>query len=179
MQSPDEVIRPNERLLAQLSALHPGSGVKSPGKAETTRPGGHWGYKQGAFIADTSIPARTVTANPQQDWIADQLLGIRRLCPRECAALQTFPKDWAFVGKRSDQYRLIGNAVPPLLARQIGNALREHISLSSGHERTSVNTLQPLAPNLQAAIHYTAKEERRNGQSRRAPTYSSQVMLSA
>lgn len=165
--SSDEIIRPNGKLLAELSALRPGSGVKSPGKAETTRPGGHWGYKQGAFIADTSIPARTVTANPQQDWVVDVSLGIRRLCPRECAALQTFPKDWIFAGKRTDQYRLIGNAVPPLLARQIGEALREHILESWEHRRTSIVSLQPLAPKLQAAIHYTAKEERRNGASRR------------
>lgn len=58
----DELIRPNEKLLEQLSVLQPGTGVKSPGKRESTRPGGHWGYKQGAFIADPQIPARTVTA---------------------------------------------------------------------------------------------------------------------
>ena len=165
--SAGEVIRPNEKLLAELCLLRPGSGVKSPGKAEATRPGGHWGYKQGAFIADTSIPARTVTANPQQDWVVDETLGIRRLCPRECAALQTFPKDWIFAGKRTDQYRLIGNAVPPLLARQIGESRREHILQSWEHRHASIASLQPLAPKLQAAIHYTAKEERRNGQSRR------------
>lgn len=162
-----EVIRPNEKLLAELNELRPGTGVKSPGKTEATRPGGHWGYKQGAFIADTSIPARTVTANPQQDWVVDDTFGIRRLCPRECAALQTFPKDWIFAGKRTDQYRLIGNAVPPLLARQIGVSLREHILESWEHRRASVSSLQPLAPKLQAAIHYTAKEEQRNGQSRK------------
>lgn len=165
--APDEVIRPNGKLLTELSLLGPGSGVKSPGKAEATRPGGHWGYKQGAFIADTLIPARTVTANPQQDWVIDEKLGIRRLCPRECAALQTFPKNWIFAGKRTDQYRLIGNAVPPLLARQIGESLREHILESWEHRRASIASLQPLAPKLQAAIHYTAKEERRNGQSRK------------
>ena len=163
----DEVIRPNGKLLTELVALRPGSGVKSPGKTESTRPGGHWGYKQGAFIADTSIPARTVTANSQQDWVVDEALGIRRLCPRECAALQTFPSDWIFAGKRTDQYRLIGNAVPPLLARKLGEALREHILEAWEHRRASTASLQPLAPKLQAAIQYTAKEEWRNGPSRR------------
>jgi len=162
-----EVIRPNEKLFSELCQLRPGMGVKSPGKQEATRPGGHWGYKQGAFIADTDRPARTVTANPQQDWVIDQALGIRRLCPRECATLQTFPREWIFVGKRTDQYRLIGNAVPPLLARQIGEALREHVLKSWQQSRTSVVSLQPLAPKLQAAIQYTAKEEQRNGASRR------------
>ena len=166
--SPDEIIRPNDNLFEQLSLLHPGTGVKSPGKAEATRPGGHWGYKQGAFIADTALPARTVTANQQQDWVIDPVAGIRRLCPRECAALQTFPLDWALAGKRADQYRLIGNAVPPLLAQKIGMALHSHILNSWDDRRASLEVLEPLAPKLQAAIQYTAKEERRNGPSRRA-----------
>ena len=164
----NELVRPNAKLLEQLNVLRPGSGVKSPGKAEATRPGGHWGYKQGAFIADTSIPARTVTANQQQDWVIDPNLGIRRLCPRECAVLQTFPADWIFAGKRSDQFRLIGNAVPPRLAEQIGVALHSHMTGSWNERRVSATALVPLAPKLEAAISYTAKEEWRNGPSRRS-----------
>lgn len=165
--TPDEIIRPNANLLAQLIGLRPGTGVKSPGKAEATRPGGHWGYKQGAFIADTALPARTVTANAQQDWIVDPSLGLRRLCPRECAALQTFPPNWVFVGKRTDQYRLIGNAVPPILAQQVGRSLYEHILRSWDDRGATISSLQPLMPKLEAAIRYTAREEWRNGESRR------------
>ncbi len=164
----DEIIRPNEKLLEQLRDLKPGSGVKSPGKRETTRPGGHWGYKQGAFVADTSIPARTVTANQQQDWVIDPELGLRRLSPRECAAIQTFPADWIFVGKRTDIYRLVGNAVPPLLSEQIGRALRKHIEASWDAMPAVGAQLLPLEPKLAAAIRYTEREERRNGPSRRA-----------
>lgn len=50
----------------------------------------------------------------------------RRLTPRECALIQTFPPDYAFVlpngGKKrfklspSGAYKIIGNAVPPVLA---------------------------------------------------------------
>lgn len=65
--APDEIIRPTGKLAEQLEHIPPGSGVKSPGKVETTRPGGHWGYKQGAFVTDPSLPARTVTASAQQD----------------------------------------------------------------------------------------------------------------
>jgi DNA (cytosine-5)-methyltransferase 1 len=163
----DEIIRANPLLHAQLSELQPGTGIKSPGKKEATRPGGHWGYKQGAFVADTSLPARTVTANAQQDWVRDPKFGIRRLSPRECAALQTFPHDWVFVGSRRDQYRLIGNAVPPLLAGQIGKALHAHIIESWDQRAARVEELEPLAPKLAAAISYTQREERRNGASRR------------
>lgn len=163
--SDDEVIRPSGKLAFDLADISPGSGVKSPGKAEATRPGGHWGYKQGAFVADMTLPARTVTANSQQDWIRDPKLGLRRLSPRECAALQTFPQDWKIEGKRVDQYRQIGNAVPPLLAQAVGQAL-----LQSMDRRDTVTTtlaLSPLPRHIQSAIDYTAREERRNGDSRR------------
>lgn len=47
----------------------------------------------------------------------------RRLSVRECARLQTFPDDFEFVKpgalSASDGYRLIGNAVPPLLAYRL------------------------------------------------------------
>lgn len=165
--SDEEVIRPSGKLAEQLRGLAPGSGVKSPGKSETTRPGGHWGYKQGAFIADPSLPARTVTANAQQDWLIDPALGLRRLCPRECAALQTFPADWRFVGSRVDQYRLIGNAVPPLLAGRVAQSLLAHMRGTPRHRPVQASGLAPLAPQLEAAIRYTLREELRNGASRR------------
>ncbi|MBI5926479.1 MAG: DNA cytosine methyltransferase [Aquabacterium sp.] len=165
----DEVIRANPSLHAQLSVLQPGSGVKSPGKKETTRPGGHWGYKQGAFVADLALPARTVTASGQQDWVKDPKLGLRRLSPRECAAIQTFPCNWEFVGKRSDQYRLIGNAVPAGLAYAIACELKRSVEAGAKRLKDPALTSQliPLRPHLQSAIHYTRKEEIRNGDSRR------------
>ena len=165
----EDIIRPNAALLDQLSALRPGSGVKSPGKTETTRPGGHWGYKQGAFVADLKLPARTVTASAQQDWIKDYVLGLRRLSPRECAAIQTFPSNWELAGRRVDQYRLIGNAVPPGLAYAVARELRRHIERGnvSAERLTHEKSLIPLRPHLLSAIHYTRRDEQRNGESRR------------
>jgi DNA (cytosine-5)-methyltransferase 1 len=163
----DEIIRPTAKMADELRHLPPGTGAKSPGKRESTRPGGHWGYKQGAFIADLGLPARTVTANGQQDWIRDPDLGLRRLCPRECAAIQTFPKSWRFEGSRADQYRLIGNAVPPVLAAKLGASLLGHINRAVEGAPARWGALQPLPDRLQAAIHYTEREERRNGVSRR------------
>lgn len=59
----------------------------------------------------------------------------RRLTPRECALIQTFPPDYQFVmrgssgrGMRlsaSGAYRIIGNAVPPVLAFKIAVRLEE------------------------------------------------------
>ncbi len=164
----DEIIRPTGKMAAELVTVPPGSGVKSPGKKETTRPGGHWGYKQGAFIVDPAIPARTVTASGQQDWLKDPSLGLRRLCPRECAALQTFPVSWEFAGKRSSQYKQIGNAVPPRLAERIGWTLLDHVTSQPTGSSPRHIELVPLPENLAKAVRYTAREEARNGQSRKA-----------
>lgn len=61
----------------------------------------------------------------------------RRLTPRECALIQTFPPDYPFVipmknynSRRfvlsaSSAYKVIGNAVPPMLAYNIGKRIEE------------------------------------------------------
>jgi DNA (cytosine-5)-methyltransferase 1 len=45
------------------------------------------------------------------------------LTPREGARLQSFDDDFKFAGNRSQIVKQIGNAVPPLLGRAIGEAL--------------------------------------------------------
>jgi DNA (cytosine-5)-methyltransferase 1 len=54
--------------------------------------------------------------------------GARRITVEEAALLQTFPPGMHFAGTRSSCYRQIGNAVPPLLAREIGAALSEQLA---------------------------------------------------
>ena len=59
----------------------------------------------------------------------------RRLTPRECALIQTFPPDYQFVMNgtsghsmklsSSGAYKVIGNAVPPVLAFKIATRLEE------------------------------------------------------
>lgn len=69
---------------------------------------------------------------------ADELsqgMSERRLTPRECALIQTFPPDYPFVtynacSKKfkvnpSGAYKVIGNAVPPMLAYNIATRLEE------------------------------------------------------
>ena len=49
----------------------------------------------------------------------------RPLSVRESARIQSFPDDWQFCGKMSEQYKQIGNAVPPLLAYEIGKEVKK------------------------------------------------------
>ena len=47
----------------------------------------------------------------------------RSISLREGALLQTFPMDFIFTGNKVDVARQIGNAVPPVLAEQIGRSI--------------------------------------------------------
>ncbi len=53
--------------------------------------------------------------------------GARRITVDEAALLQGFPVGTMFAGRRSSQYRQIGNAVPPVLGEKVGLALRKQL----------------------------------------------------
>lgn len=69
-------------------------------------------------------PSPTITTSPQQK-ATDMChpVELRPLSVRESARLQTFPDDWYFSGSVTSKYRQIGNAVPVLLAKAIGDYL--------------------------------------------------------
>lgn len=46
---------------------------------------------------------------------------------RESARLQSFPDDFIFYGNKSQQYKQVGNAVPPILGQVVATKLKEYL----------------------------------------------------
>ena len=56
------------------------------------------------------------------------LEGIRPLTTHERSLIQTFPEDFIFLGNKTAQEQMIGNAVPVKLGEYIGNCINEYLS---------------------------------------------------
>ena len=84
----------------------------------------------GHRLTDPNKPAPTILAKDTGGNVAlSHPRNHRRVSVRESATLQTFPHDFEFVGPMGSMYRQIGNAVPVLFARRIGEAL---VALDAG-----------------------------------------------
>lgn len=57
----------------------------------------------------------------------------RRFTPREVARIQSFPENFVLVGSDGDQYKALGNAIPPVMFWYVAKAVIEHLVSKQGH----------------------------------------------
>ena len=80
------------------------------------------------YRLDPDMPSRTIVAHLKTDNNGyvhyDQNRGIS---VREAARIQSFPDWFKFEGAFTQQFKQIGNAVPPVMARGIAKVLKKHI----------------------------------------------------
>ena len=129
LKEPEESIDISQQLYSKAKFLTSGQGqaeIKLDSLGPTIRSEHHG-----------NIEYRRLSLEHGGKYIGELKAGLkeRRLTPRECALIQTFPPDYRFVMKKtsgrgfrlssSGAYKVIGNAVPPVLAFNIAMRIQE------------------------------------------------------
>lgn len=81
-------------------------------------------------VLDPNKPSTTIIAHLYKDgnrFIHYDPTQARTITVREAARLQSFDDDFDFVGTQGNAYQMIGNAVPPLLAKNIALAIYDFL----------------------------------------------------
>jgi DNA (cytosine-5)-methyltransferase 1 len=79
---------------------------------------------------DPAKPSRTLTAHMGKDTYSHIHYDSgqqRMVSVREAARLQSFPDGFSFEGEMNAAFRQIGNAVPPILGREVAKSLRKQL----------------------------------------------------
>ena len=130
-------MRHTPRLIERFKAIRPGQSLvdvwETHGSVKRGAPGEKsevkFGQNNQRLFGD--LPAPTIAASFQSNFIHPHLN--RNFTAREGARLQSFPDDFIFEGMRTkmswekglSQYQQIGNAVPVLMAKAIGECISE------------------------------------------------------
>lgn len=89
-------------------------------------------------VQESDKPGKTVVAHLYKDgnlFIHPDSKQARTFTVREAARIQSFPDDFVFEGSRTDQFKQVGNAVPPLMAEVFAKTIREYLDIIEENER--------------------------------------------
>ena len=81
----------------------------------------------------------------------------RSLTPREAARIQSFPDWFRFPVARTHQFRVIGNAVPPLVGEAVGDAVKKYLTGLTSKSKKAFSTLIPLPESDVEAARWIVK----------------------
>ncbi len=85
-------------------------------------------FKDKYYKLIANMPCRTITAHLRMDCLSHiHPFQTRTITPREAARIQSFPDDYLFLGAYLKTYMQVGNAVPPLMAKQIANVIKKYL----------------------------------------------------
>ncbi len=124
---PDEIpnhiaLNHSDRVIARYKLIPEGGRLPSPEELPKDIRRKNFGntYKR----LDRNSPSLTMVPGNNAFPIHPKLN--RSLTPREAARIQTFPDNFILVGDRRNQCILVGNAVPPILAKEIAKSIINH-----------------------------------------------------
>lgn len=109
------IMSKNEWTLRQLLENHP---ELNNGRA----------FGNSYVVQNWGLPGRTIIAHLYKDgnqFIHPDHTQGRTFTVREAARIQSFPDNFKFMGSRTQQFKQVGNAVPPIMARSIARAVNK------------------------------------------------------
>ncbi len=88
-------------------------------------------FNNSYVVQHFNTPSKTIIAHLYKDgnqFIHPDYTQQRTFTAREAARIQSFPDNFVFPCSRTQQFKQIGNAVPPLLAKHIASVLKKHLN---------------------------------------------------
>ena len=136
MEFPDNIDKPSRTVSSHTVEGTKRETIVVPVPDHVMTPAGGWASQKsewGSRVMDGDRPAYTITEKHRSGQLVEALAIYRRLTVRECLRLQSFP-DWYRFPESisiSRKYKLVGEAVPPILAYRLAIHLGKLLGLET------------------------------------------------